>query len=477
MPFESEAQRRFMYSQHPKLAKEFEAATPDNAKLPEHKKKMAEGGEVEGDEIEMPKKEFVEEHENLIKNLQPAVDEQKKQAEELKEVQGHAHGGMVSDQDKRNAIYKAMGMGKFAMGGTVPTPDIPGLQIPDRNDPNFWQSIQNALTKVSAPIARPIGAIANAAEGTANAVAPAIRAAAPAAVEATNNLTGLNLPVPSAPAAPAPDLSAPPTPLKTPTPPPTPQMPTPTVSVPGKQTGTPEKQPTVPDLFHQDTSKLTEGSNPEDRQAVVQNLANKQGGIGSIIAQAVAGLGDALSAKAGGHQEALKGLLTMQKQQRDEALANFDKQRQMRLEKLDLQTKMGDNAIKQLAAEDAYGVDESLNKQLGAPPGTKHKDLPLYMQLMTAKAAKAEKDADLHMKATKQAADEADAAEKGAGFFHFKASPEKRRAVIEARANEIIHGAKGHVKFQPSGGQEAFWTTAENAKKAMQRDPQGQIIQ
>lgn len=35
-----------MYSQHPKLAKEFEAATPEGAKLPEHVKKMAEGGEV-----------------------------------------------------------------------------------------------------------------------------------------------------------------------------------------------------------------------------------------------------------------------------------------------------------------------------------------------------------------------------------------------------------------------------------------------
>jgi hypothetical protein len=39
MPFESEAQRRFMYSQHPTLAKEFEAATPKSKKLPEKKKK------------------------------------------------------------------------------------------------------------------------------------------------------------------------------------------------------------------------------------------------------------------------------------------------------------------------------------------------------------------------------------------------------------------------------------------------------
>lgn len=38
MPFESESQRKFMYSQHPKLAKEFEAATPKGKELPEHVK-------------------------------------------------------------------------------------------------------------------------------------------------------------------------------------------------------------------------------------------------------------------------------------------------------------------------------------------------------------------------------------------------------------------------------------------------------
>jgi hypothetical protein len=35
MPFKSQSQRRFMWSQHPKLAKEFAAATPSGKKLPE----------------------------------------------------------------------------------------------------------------------------------------------------------------------------------------------------------------------------------------------------------------------------------------------------------------------------------------------------------------------------------------------------------------------------------------------------------
>jgi len=39
MPFQSQAQRGFMYSQHPEIAKEFEAKTPKGKKLPQHKKK------------------------------------------------------------------------------------------------------------------------------------------------------------------------------------------------------------------------------------------------------------------------------------------------------------------------------------------------------------------------------------------------------------------------------------------------------
>jgi len=39
MPFVSKAQQKFMWMKHPGIAKEFQAATPKNAKLPEHVKK------------------------------------------------------------------------------------------------------------------------------------------------------------------------------------------------------------------------------------------------------------------------------------------------------------------------------------------------------------------------------------------------------------------------------------------------------
>jgi hypothetical protein len=46
MPFKSQAQRAYMYANHPQLAKEFEEATPKGASLPEHVAKMAYGGET-----------------------------------------------------------------------------------------------------------------------------------------------------------------------------------------------------------------------------------------------------------------------------------------------------------------------------------------------------------------------------------------------------------------------------------------------
>ncbi len=38
MPFVSKQQRKYMYSQHPEMAKEWEAATPKGKKLPERVK-------------------------------------------------------------------------------------------------------------------------------------------------------------------------------------------------------------------------------------------------------------------------------------------------------------------------------------------------------------------------------------------------------------------------------------------------------
>lgn len=47
MPFVSESQKRFMYAKHPDMAREFQAATPKDAMLPEKVDKKARMGAMQ----------------------------------------------------------------------------------------------------------------------------------------------------------------------------------------------------------------------------------------------------------------------------------------------------------------------------------------------------------------------------------------------------------------------------------------------
>lgn len=375
----------------------------------------------------------------------------------------------MSHEEKLKSIYKAMGMKGYADGGAVEpqAPTGPVLGMPASSDPTYWDQIKAALAKVGAPITNVAGAPIPMIQGAAKMAAPLV----PSAVSAVNKLTGASLPIPASSAPETANLGTP-TPLSAPMPPAVPPSPAAPAAAPAA--GTPA--PDLKGLFNQDTSKLTEGVNPEDRQAIASQIEGQQRGTGSILAEALAGIGDALAAKGGREQHSLKDIFSMQKQQRDEALANFDKARQDRLEKLDLQTKMGNNALQGLAAQDAYGVDEHLNKQLGAPPGTAHKDLPLYMQMMTAKVGQQEKDSDLYMKAHSQAANEIESGIKNASMFNMKPSPAQIQASGAKLADQYYNRAKGNVLFQPSDGQKAVWIPAQNVQKAKQMDPHGQIV-
>ena len=413
--------------------------------------------------------------------------EKNKQENELEELKGYSKGGLIeslkrnkepekptniepSHEEKLKSIYKAMGMQKYAPGGmvapsdgTINVADLPGggMGTPDPNQPEFWDQIKSALAKVAGPAMLP-----GLAEKTADV------AATPGIAPAINAALNTSLSDPAAlPVAPVAPPAAPPVVL------PPPVAPKPIVPASAAPSGPMSLQnPALKDLFSQDTSALTKGVNAEDRQALASRIEGQQHGIGTIIAEAVAGLGDALAAKGGREQHSLQNIFSMQKEHRAEALANFDKARQDRIEKLDLQTKMGNNAIQKLAAQDTYGVDEHLNKMLGAPPGTAHKDLPLYFQMKTAAVAQQEKDASLYMQAHSQAAGEVEAAEKNAGVFHIKLSPAQKEAAGARIAEKLIHGAKGDILFQPSDGQKALWLPSKNLKTAQQRDPHGQVI-
>lgn len=381
----------------------------------------------------------------------------------------------MSHEKKLASIYKAMGIKKYADGGTPDTGAVDesqlpsGMATPNPSDPTYWDQIKAALTKVSAPIT-----------GAANAalapLQPAVDAAmpmVPPAMSAINKLTGANLPVPAPTAAPAP-AGAPPVAAA---PAMAPQgLPTPAAAPAPAPTGnTAAGMPNIGGIFNQDTSKLTAGVNPEDRQAIVDKMHDSQHGIGAVIAQAVAGLGDAIAAKGGKEQHSLQGIFSMQKDQRSEALANFDKARADRLQKLQLQTVMGDNALKQAAAADAYGVDEHLNGMIGAPKGTMKKDLPTYFSLMSAQVAKQEKDADLYMKAHAQAGTDIDNAVKNASVLSIKPSQAQLQASGAKLADQYYNRAKGNILVKPSDGGAAQWIPAANIQKARQIDPNLQV--
>lgn len=366
-----------------------------------------------------------------------------------------AGGAINADTDntkKLNSIYKAMGIKKYADGGIATgdgAVDPSQVPIPVSSDPTYWDQIKAALTKVASPLAGATGALAAPIQSAAATVTPALRAAAPAAVSSVNKMTGLNMPIPTAPVPPPPSASPEQTSAVS--------VPSPVLSMP-QATRTASTaasdMPNLQTIFNQDTSKLTEGSNPEDRQALVGKLQEQQHGLGPIIAQAMAGLGDAIAAKGGKEQHSLQNIFAMEKQQRDEALANFDKARQDRVQKLQLQTQMGDNALKQAAAADAYGVDEHLNNMIGAPAGTMKKDLPTYFQLMSAKVAQQEKDADLYMKSHAQASTDVDSAIKNASVLGFKPNAEQIQARGAQLANRYMAQAKGlyHSATNPQTG-------------------------
>ena len=386
----------------------------------------------------------------------------------------HAEGGVIPHEDKMKEVYKAMGIKKYADGGGVTIDGQPMDQTanpPNPSDPTYWDQIKAALAQVTSPITGAAKALTAPLQSATTAAMPLV----PPTVAAINDLTGAKLPVPAVPAA-SPTANVPPAVAPT-APVAAPITPTPPIPSKMNMPASPSGMPNLNTLFNQDTSKLTSGVNAEDRQALANKLQEQQHGLGTIIAQAVAGLGDALAAKGGKEQHSLQNIFSLEKTQRDEALANFDKARQDRVEKLQLQTQMGDNALKQAAAADAYGVDEHLNGMIGAPKGTMKKDLPTYFSLMSANVARQEKDADLYMKAHAQASTDVDNATKNASVLGIKPSAAQLQASGAKLADQYFNKAKGNILVKPSDGGPSQWIPAQNIQKAKQMDPNLQIQQ
>ena len=59
MPFKSDAQRRWMFENHPEMAKRWAAETPKGAKLPEHVGHAVDNGmkaQKAADKVHLPKR-------------------------------------------------------------------------------------------------------------------------------------------------------------------------------------------------------------------------------------------------------------------------------------------------------------------------------------------------------------------------------------------------------------------------------------
>jgi hypothetical protein len=439
-----------------------------------------EMGVPEGEKIPAKKLEHASnsDNETLRKRAQFAINAKKWHHAEGGEIQ-KAEGRdkepakpaniNMSHENKLASIYKAMGIKKYADGGAVDNGQPTNTSTPSPSDPTYWDQIKAALSQVTAPITGAVNAAATPLQPAVNAAMPLV----PPAVSAVNKLTGADLPVPTVPTAPATPAATVPPAVVPVAPPSALPLPAPTAASPS--VAAPAGMPNLNTIFNQDTSKLTAGVNAEDRQALVSKLQEQQHGLGAVIAQAVSGLGDALAAKGGKEQHSLQNIFGMEKQQRDEALANFDQARQDRIQKLTLQTQMGDNALKQAAAADAYGVDDHLNGLIGAPKGTMKKDLNTYFQIMSAQVAKQEKDADLYMKAHAQAGTDVDNAVKNASVLGMKPSAAQLQASGAKLADQYYNRAKGNILVRPSDGGQAQWIPAGNIGKAKQMDPGLQI--
>lgn len=403
----------------------------------------------------------------------------------------------MSHEKKLNAIYKAMGIKGYDGGGVaISDGNAPTTPTPQPGDPGYTSFLQNLLSQVGDAGSAAGGALKNALG--LNAGTPPVSPQVPnpnlTSALQTGILSGANAAV--ALMSPAMPSAVPTSAISTGAPSPIadphqdfindfnkgPAIPPPSAPLAGSApiapttpatSGGPSTSgmPNIGTIFNQDTSKLTAGSNPEDRQALVNKLHSNQEGIGGIIAQAVAGLGDAFAAKGGKEQHALGNIFAMNTEQRKEALANFDQQRQDRVQKLQLQTQMGDNALKQAAAADAYGVDEHLNSIIGAPKGTMKKDLPTYFSMMSAQIAAKEKDEDLYMKAHTQASTDVDNAVKNSSVLDIKPSPAQLQASGAKLADTYYNRAKGNILVKPSDGGGAQWIPAQNLGKAKQMDP------
>jgi hypothetical protein len=348
MPFKSQAQRGFMYAKHPKLANEFEAATPEGAKLPEHVAKMADGGEVEGSSVAQMIDDL---HNRYIRsqgdngNLKGLQDV----ASSSDTVKGYADGGDVQPQpfgvggqsgDGQSNLDALMSLIKS--GGVAPA--MPGMQ---------GSLTQNLATSIGQGVTAP---------GTAGVI---------------NNGLGTNLQdAPQAPPQPDPNVD---------------QSFIDTMNnaqnggmdvsggspVPQKPQGQPSADPSLSDTAS--ALNKTPSTNydfygdvgSDKRAALYKQLLDQQRSPGNLAAQAVGGIGDAISNSFGGqHNNFQNEARDIAAKNTENRIGSVDTQRTQKMQDMNANIEMQMNDPNSRIAKSMQSTLKSagLNVPGGMPP-------------------------------------------------------------------------------------------------------------
>jgi hypothetical protein len=335
-----------MYSNHPKLAKEFEAATPEGKKLPEHVAKMADGGEVEENSIA-----------KMIDDLHNKYIRSQGDNGNLKGLQNVASSSStVKNPNERKGMKEEAG--NYADGGDVqPQPFGVGGQSGDgrSNLAALLALIKSAGTAPAVP-----GMQGSLTQNLASSIGQGVTAPGTAGI--INDNLGTNL-----------QDSGSPQPVNMSSVP-APEQPMSMSSAP------PQEQPPTPPQLSDTASALNKTPDTnydfygnvgaDKRAALYKQLLDQQRSPGNLIAQGLGGVGDALSALGGKSTD-------FQGQARDIAAKNtenrigaVDTQRQQKTQDMNANIEMQMNDPNSRIAKSMQATLKSagLNVPGGMPP-------------------------------------------------------------------------------------------------------------
>lgn len=363
-----------------------------------------------------------------------------------------------SDEEKRRLVMEELSKNKLKMddGGIVDPNELPPALPVDAPQESKLAAIMRMIGNtgnrlVNSPAAKVAGALTNPVSAAADlATSPAAKNLVSQEMKSVGPIMGAMTGAP--PVAPQAETSTSPA-AATPAAPVAPPTPSTTPAVPTQH----EPATDFTKLFNQDPTKIAEGFNPADRQKLAGDVWNQTHTVGSMVSEALAGLGDAIAAKGGINQDYLGKVIGMETAKRSEALGNFDKAREAAVQNFQMKTQMGKNAIDMLAAKDAYGpASPAMIKMLNGmgvqvAPGALNKDLPQYFQAATIQANQSIARGKMLLDATAQASKENDAIAAHPGMLHAQQSPEQKKKWIENRTSDLMHKAEGKIKVVQHG--------------------------